>query len=136
VPPDFGGRCSGKLICQSLQNCPLNIIAFIEYKLYLSEVGFPDTYEVKQKHFSGLIKRKVNVMCRKKTPVSHSTYPESQVLRELRMNSIVDLRKGPKSLGSCLFYMKTGMHLLRDGLNFACFVCLYLEGLFQRKLPR
>lgn len=52
------------------------------------------------------------------------------------MHQVVDLRKDPRNLCSCLFYMKAGLCLLADYLNLACFVYLYLEDLFQRKLPR
>lgn len=52
------------------------------------------------------------------------------------MNLVVDLKKDPRNLYSCLFYMEVELCLLIDYLSLACSVYLYLEDLFQRKLPR
>ena len=68
--------------------------------------------------------------------VVSTTYRELQVLLALRMNSVAGLRKDPRKRCSCLFYKIAGLCLLIDYPNLVCFVLLYLEDLFQRKLPR
>lgn len=64
------------------------------------------------------------------------TYHELQALLGLKMNSGEGRRKDPRNWRSCLFCMRAKLRLPIDDLHLACFVCLYLEDLFQRKLPR